>query len=342
MQQKHAPPTRIRRYRLLSLIGSTLNSDVYVAVVPSTNQKIVMKLIPHVKNEDEEIPFPSRMETIERECQIHRRLSHPYIMPVVDTFDYQNFRVILMPRAFGGSLGERKIRDPKSVTKIMYRSLKALQYLHVCNILHGDIKPTNIMIDNITDSDSKSFDSFSKNDFKDHKNDSKCEFSRNDSKSDTKNDQQKYCEEPVPLFIDFGHARELSNKHFCHCHNMTCSFSSPELLALKPHSFPSDIWSLAATFIFMITGREILRLKNIEIMAKEALNLKLTFNEREYSNYPSSLQDLLQSMLNRAPEKRPNVHKCLAHEFFEEMLGAGWIRRENDRVPPIPAKERLC
>ena len=286
--QRSIPPSRIQRYRLLSLIGHTKNSDVYVCLVPGTNQKIVMKLIQHNQSD------VKRENGINRECKIHLQLSelgYPYIMPIVDTFDFQSFRVIMMPRAFGGSLGERKIRNQISIAKIMYRSLKALNFLHNRHILHGDIKPGNIVLDTSDEN------------------------------------------EPKPLFIDFGHAKELSQKQYCHCHNMTCSFSSPELLAFKPHSFPTDIWSMAATFFYMITGKELLRNKSLDAMVKDALSLKLNFNEKEWGMYPSSLKDLLCIMFHRIPEKRPTAYKCLHHSFFSDILDDEWIMNENTAVP---------
>ncbi|KAK8883098.1 hypothetical protein M9Y10_045746 [Tritrichomonas musculus] len=367
-------PTRIRRYRLLSLIGSTRNSDVYVVLVPSTNQKMIMKIIPHEKKSGHDISaengyninnnrFSSQMENIERECMIHKRvMEHPYVMPIVDSFDFQNFRIILMPRAYGTLCDFRKkIMSGKSIAgneltneeisvifaKLMYRCLKVVQYLHdTCSILHGDIKPTNIVLDFTSSTPDSNSPTNSPPNSPHPRLTQTPFFPNNDIETNNNNNNNSYLNlEPNPFFIDFGHARELKEKdnYICHCHNMTCEFSAPEVLALEPHSFPSDMFSLGLTFYYLVTGKELLKLKSprvsISTMAEEMGNVCYTlkstnaFREKEWHCFPESLPELIISMLSKSQERRPTALECLQHPFFEEFLGCSWIRYENEMVP---------
>ncbi|OHT10830.1 AGC family protein kinase [Tritrichomonas foetus] len=298
------PPSRVKNLRLVTLIGSTRNSLVYVVYVPKSKEKMALKII-------HKSLMPA--EQVDKEFKIQSKLKHKYIMPISEYFDFQDYRALLMPRALGGSLAElpslnnnimqsnnlecindcRSIHsslNPLSIAKIMYRVIESIEYLHSQNILHGDIKPANIVL---TQSD---------------------------------------LADPIPQLIDFGHATHLEKHQMCTCHLMTCIFSAPELLGMKPHGLPSDIWSLAATFIYLITGKEILHLKHMEVMYFEAMNLKLSFESKEWEMFPSSLKDLINKMLNKDPLKRPTATQCLYHPFFVEMLGKQWINMEKENV----------
>lgn len=284
------PPSRIKGYKLVSLLGSTRNSLVYVVYVPKYRQKMALKIIHN---------SILTVDRFDRECNIQLKLEHRYIMPILDCFDYEDYRCILMPRAIGGNLSEfvsqnRNI-NPVIISKIMFKVLEAVEFMHSNKILHGDIKPANIVLNSADIND------------------------------------------PCPQMIDFGHACCLGKHQQCTCHLMTCIFSSPEVLGGKPHGFPSDIWSLASTFIFLITGKEVMHFKHIEVMYNEALNLKLSFDSKEWEMYPDSLKDLLSKMMNRDPSKRPTASQCLSHPFFVEILGKEWIRSEieKDKINPI-------
>ncbi|KAK8866451.1 hypothetical protein M9Y10_009414 [Tritrichomonas musculus] len=284
------PPSRVKGLKLISLLGSTRNSLVYVAYDPRSRQKMALKLI-HKSI--------MSVERLDRECEIQFNLEHRYIMPICEYFDIQDFRCILMPRAYGGNLTEfvSQHRNTSQVinSKIMFKVLEAVEFLHYNKILHGDIKPANIVL----------------------------------ASTDTN--------EPCPQIIDFGHACILGKHQLCTCNLMTCIYSAPEVLGFKPHGFPSDIWSLASTFVFLVTGKDILHLKHIEAMYNEALNLKLRFESKEWEMYPDSLKDLLSKMIHHDPSKRPTALQCLNHPFFAEMLGKEWISAEieKDKINPL-------
>jgi serine/threonine protein kinase len=275
-----SPPSRIKRYRLISLLGSTHNSVVYVTMVPGTSDKQAIKLIDHRRFD---------RQRIDNECNIQSLLRHPYIMPLHESFDFQDFRAMLMPRAIGGSLFDIDLA-PLPFAKTLYRLFKGIQYLHTLHILHGDIKPSNILL--LT-----------------------CDL-----------------EEPHPVIIDFGHAANLTCRDCCTCRLMTCCYSSPELLALRGHSFASDIWSLAATAYVVISKREVIRNADLAVMAQLAAKLRLSFEGDRWERYPTSLQSLIVDMMRVDPESRLSIEKCLAHQFFTEMLGKEWIRAENETV----------
>jgi serine/threonine protein kinase len=200
---------------------------------------------------------------------------------------------MLMPRATGGCMINFPMSDAVSVGKLLYRLFKGVHYMHSLHILHGDLKPGNVVLLN----------------------------------SDA-------CE-PHPVIIDFGHAANLDYTGFCDCKLMTCAFSSPELLALKPHSLSSDIWSLGATVYFMIARQDLLSGADLEAMKRSALRLRLHFGATVWGDYPSSLQVLLGGMLCAEAEKRFTIGECLQHRFFIDLLGSEWMQKEDKTVKLI-------
>ncbi|KAK0574955.1 hypothetical protein LWI29_031504 [Acer saccharum] len=56
-------------------------------------------------------------------------------------------KAILMEYMDGGTLDTRRSFSESSLAHIAYQVLKGLEYLHACNIVHLDIKPSNLLVD---------------------------------------------------------------------------------------------------------------------------------------------------------------------------------------------------
>lgn len=279
------PPSRTNGFRLISCVFRTNNSYVYLASKGQT-QKYILKFIHLNKN---------NIERAILECEIQLGQKHPYIMPVNEVFECEDFYVMVMPRALGGALTNvhrSKARTSKFIITVMYRICLAVEKLHSENIVHGDIKPDNIVLEDLNDDD------------------------------------------PRPLLIDFGHAVTLTNdKKYCDCHLMTCQYAAPELLNNEPHSFPVDIWALGATFYFLITGTHLIReINDLKYMYQNVKNLHINFGSNVWEMYPKSITNLIIGALNPVPEERHTIFDLIKHPFFKEAFGEEWIRKERNIV----------
>ncbi|KAK9456110.1 kinase-like domain-containing protein [Dipodascopsis uninucleata] len=95
----------------------------------------------------------SRMTRAKMEVSILQRLCHPNVVTVHDTYVIKNRIYIFEDLITGGDLFSYLVRgetlSPISETEalvIIFQILKALQYLHSCNVVHRDLKLDNILL----------------------------------------------------------------------------------------------------------------------------------------------------------------------------------------------------
>ncbi len=105
----------------------------------------------HVHSETGQILFRKFKEKLISEARILSEVHHPYIVNVLEVFEENNTAYIVMEYITGSSLKERlEKQSPLSENKALkyIRQIgEALQFVHEKNILHLDIKPSNILID---------------------------------------------------------------------------------------------------------------------------------------------------------------------------------------------------
>jgi hypothetical protein len=95
--------------------------------------------------------FDKFKQKLIKEAQILSELDHPNILRVLDIFEENNTAYMVMRYIEGESLKEKvqrtgKIGESKALNYIM-QVASGLEHVHVRNILHLDIKPSNIMVD---------------------------------------------------------------------------------------------------------------------------------------------------------------------------------------------------
>jgi len=90
------------------------------------------------------------------EIDIMRELDHPNILQLFDVYHGKRKIWLLMELCTGGDLAERKVKlnsmssyfCEMEVAVIMEQTLRAVAYMHRCNVCHRDIKLENIMFEN--------------------------------------------------------------------------------------------------------------------------------------------------------------------------------------------------
>lgn len=135
------------RYRLDEVVGEGGMAVVYRGYDLVLNRDVAVKLLRDQYGSDEN--FLARFD---REAQSAARLSHPNIVNVYDVGEDNNVRYIVMENIEGPNLKELIRRQgPFTVDGaafIIRQIANGLDFAHARDLVHRDIKPQNILVDN--------------------------------------------------------------------------------------------------------------------------------------------------------------------------------------------------
>lgn len=143
---------RIGKYTILEELGRGGMSVVYKAIDHVLNRQVAIKELTISQS-----PFPE--EVIEdvtkrfiKEAQVIAMLRHDNIVKVFDVLEEKNKHYMVMEFIEGQTLdklisGNKVIPILESISIILEICL-ALDYIHTNNIIHRDVKPSNIIINN--------------------------------------------------------------------------------------------------------------------------------------------------------------------------------------------------
>ncbi len=132
-------------YTIIEQLGQGGMATVYKAFHANLSRYVAIKVLHVAFSSDEGF-----QERFKREAQIVGRLDHPHIVPIFDYAMLQNQPYLVMKFIEGQTLkqdlrGERL--NLQEVTRIMTAVADALDYAHRQDVLHRDVKPSNIIID---------------------------------------------------------------------------------------------------------------------------------------------------------------------------------------------------
>lgn len=136
---------QIGSYEIVGKLGEGGMAVVYKAYQRNVNRHVAIKLMHDSGNNDDKI-----VERFLREAQIISRLQHDHILPLLDFDTYNHVPYLVMEYLEGGTLNDVKALGTIPVEEIIlsiHNVCAALDFAHQQNILHRDIKPTNILFD---------------------------------------------------------------------------------------------------------------------------------------------------------------------------------------------------
>ncbi len=142
--------TLLDRYVVDARIGAGASSVVYSGRQLSTGQKVAIKVL-RTRVIDTIEGEASAAKRFMRELQLSAQLSHPHIVRLIDAGTLESKVVFTVFEYIdGASLSEiLKGEGPLSALeakRLMLQALDALSAAHALNIVHRDVKPSNIMI----------------------------------------------------------------------------------------------------------------------------------------------------------------------------------------------------
>jgi serine/threonine protein kinase/Flp pilus assembly protein TadD len=207
----------VGRYVVSAPLGAGAMGEVYLAQHTQLHNHVAIKrLAPKLRSDAQ---FRQRFL---REGQRASALNHPHIARVYDVLEEKSELLLVMEHVEGSTLRQRLKEGPLSAAEFLDAAIQcseALSVAHQKGILHGDIKPENIML--------------------------------------TPEHQVKVLDFGVarclPIFDEDAETRSVQADVGTIAG--TPAYMAPEVLLLKPSDARADLFSLGVVFYEMLSGR---------------------------------------------------------------------------------------
>lgn len=137
--------TLLKGYKLEARIGNGGFGAVYRARQPTVGREVAVKIIlPGYANN------PDFIRRFESEAHLIARLEHPHITPLHDFWRDPEGAYLVMRYLRGGSVRDSlqtSTYELHAVSQLLDQIASALDFAHRNNVIHRDIKPGNILLD---------------------------------------------------------------------------------------------------------------------------------------------------------------------------------------------------
>lgn len=131
-------------YRLGRLLGAGGAATVHLATDERHHRQVAIKILRR------DLLATEGAERFVQEIRVAARLTHPHIVPVLNSGHAAGSPYFVMPYIEGESLRGRLTRDKTiplaEAIGFVLEAADALEYSHAAGILHRDIKPENILL----------------------------------------------------------------------------------------------------------------------------------------------------------------------------------------------------
>jgi serine/threonine protein kinase len=278
------------KYKLLESIGRGGMGEVFLCEHVFMNRHVAIKVLPKDKLSD-----PSSVERFYREARAAAKLDHPNIVRAFDIDRDGETHFIVMEYLDASSLQDIVSRHgpldlPRAANYIRQVAL-GLQHAHEAGLVHRDIKPGNLLVDRVG----------------------------------------------TVKILDLGLARilearkdNLTEKYDDGGTLGTADYLAPEqaLGGKVPLTIRADIYSLGATYFFLLTGRAPFQDGTLtqKLLWHQIRKIQSVADFR--TDVPPEIAGIIEKMLAKAPEERYETPQAVADAL------APWCEKPVD-PPPV-------
>ncbi len=146
MERDDLSGTVLGQYQVLEALGEGGMARVYKALHPRLKRSVALKVIL-----PEAAARPGFRERFEREAQVIARLQHANIVAVYDFGEANGLPYLVMQYVGGGTLSSLLKRgQPLPLPQAVHYTAQmahALHHAHIQGIIHRDVKPSNMLLD---------------------------------------------------------------------------------------------------------------------------------------------------------------------------------------------------
>jgi serine/threonine protein kinase/tetratricopeptide (TPR) repeat protein len=141
----HLASVAPERYTIVRELGRGGMATVFLAQDLKHERRVAVKVL------RPELGATLGPERFLREIKLTAKLSHPHILPLLDSGDAEGLLYYVMPFAEGESLRDRLKREKQlpidEAVQIACEVADALSYAHGHDVIHRDVKPENILLE---------------------------------------------------------------------------------------------------------------------------------------------------------------------------------------------------
>ena len=133
----------ILHYKILHSLGKGGMGEVYAAEDTRLKRKVALKILPAEMSKDE-----TRLNRFQREAEAIAALNHPNVVTIYSVEEAEGIHFLTMELVEGQTLQQliSQVSDADSLLRIAIPVAEALDAAHKKRILHRDLKPGNIML----------------------------------------------------------------------------------------------------------------------------------------------------------------------------------------------------
>ncbi|KAH9398638.1 Calcium/calmodulin-dependent protein kinase type 1 [Tyrophagus putrescentiae] len=249
---RHVSPISVEdKYELKDLLGTGAFSQVYLA----QNRENIIQMVA-VKCIDKKA-LKGKEDSLDNEINVLRKLKHPNIVRLVETFEDRNKVYLVMELVTGGELFDRIVEKgsytEKDASYLIKQILEAVDYMHSQGVVHRDLKPENLLY-----------------------------YSAD--------------EESKIMISDFGLSKmEDSGIMATACG--TPGYVAPEVLAQKPYGKSVDVWSVGVIAYILLCGYPPFYDENDANLFAQILKGDFEFDSPYWDEISDSAKDFIRHLI---------------------------------------------
>ncbi len=301
-------------YHVERLMGQGRLSAVYLAqsVLTGLNGGLTLFIIPERFSNDARNRFIQRFR---KEAGALTALQHPHLLPVHEYGEHQGYPYLVTPYMTNGSLADLLKRqgrcDHTYVLDILEQVVEGLEYAHRQGVIHGTLKPSNIVLSP---------------------------------------DQKMLVAGFGLMHILQMRGIERDDRPYGHLLSIADTFlAAPEYIApevVQGQSIDkrSDIYALGIILFELLSGRPPFTGTNAMEVAKMHVQQSISSLRALCPDIPVALASVVNQALDRDPARRFQSASELTEAFAQASIGASGSMRRLDRIPetsPLAANNAL-